>query len=666
MPESNPTSPANAASAANTASSMRWFGRLQLLRLLGRSERTMAWRVADSRSNDELMLVLPRAQVTDAKALQRWQQAAQQAARLNHPQLARPVELGVHDGWPFATYSLSERATLLERLTPKGLPGTEAATLVSQMLSGLAYAHESGVAHHDVQAHLMLVTDNGQLCVAGAAVAVEMVGREGGATENRGDSPAKIGGASADKGLNSSQADRSGLGPGALRWQRQAAQRDVLSVGVLMHGLLAGEAALGEMDVGKVIKRLPPLGNEVVRLPWSMAYPVGEPLRAIVNRATDRQDTRRYLSARTLQRALEGWQQSDAEAGGGPLALLLDRLQINGALPSSPGAAARVARLASMDRSRTDELAEVVLEDLALAFEMLRNVNSAQVRGAQMSGAGPVLTVRRAIAMLGLEGVRRSAQALRQWPGPLGDTGAAELERLMTRCKRAGRLAMALRPAGYDGEVVYLITLLQNLGRLVVHYHFPEEAQQMRRLMQPVPAQAKSEGKADSQSVSQAERASQEANERERDEPGMAEDAAAYAVLGADPLSLGLAVARHWGLDESVLTMVRPLPLATTVHAPDGDDDILRTVASCANEAIDALGLPAPRVPTALQRVVHRYGRVLGFGARELQAALQDKSSQDKGQQDKSSQDNAPQPMPAPTTAASTVQSRAPNPVAMD
>jgi eukaryotic-like serine/threonine-protein kinase len=28
--------------------------------------------------------------------------------------------------------------------------------------------------------------------------------------------------------------------------------------------------------------------------------------------------------------------------------------------------------------------------------------------------------------------------------------------------------------------VVYLITLLQNLGRLVVHYHFPDEAQQIR------------------------------------------------------------------------------------------------------------------------------------------------------------------------------------------
>jgi HD-like signal output (HDOD) protein len=561
---------------------MRWFAHMQLLRLLGRSERTMAWRVADARHQEERLLVLPREPMADDRALVRWQAAAQQVARLSHPQLAAPVDIGVHENWPYIVYALKDQATLLERLTPKGLPGTEATALVVQMLNGLAFAHESGAVHHDVQAYLMLVSDSGKLCVAGAAVASE----------------------SALRGADGLGPDPAAADLGALRVQRQGAQRDVLSVGVLMHGLLAGEAALGELDTGRVIKRIAPLGNEGVRLPWSMAYPVGEALRAIVNRSTDRQDTRRYRSARPLLRALEGWLQSDAQAGGGPLALLLDRLSANGALPSSPGAAARAARLALMDRSRTNELAEVVLEDLALAFELLRGVNTAQVRGAQLSGAGPVLTVRRAIAMLGLDGVRRSALVLREWPGPLNETAAAELERLVQRCKRAGRLAVSLRPAGYDGEVIYLIALMQNLGRLVLQYHFPEEAQQIRRLMLPVPP----------------------TREGETEEPGMPEDAASYAVLGADPMALGLAVARHWGLDESVLTMVRPLPFMTPVRQPDTDDELLRTVASCGNEAIDALALPPARVQTALQRVVQRYGRILGFTARDLQAALTDKT----------------------------------------
>ncbi|MDP1935896.1 MAG: HDOD domain-containing protein [Hylemonella sp.] len=560
-------------SAAARAPAVRWFGRLQLLRLLGKSERTMAWRVADPRSGQELMLVMPRVQPVDAAAMERWQQAVRQASRLDHPHLAAVVESGVQDGWPFVAYDPRDAATLAERLPARGVPAQEAAEWTAQMLQGLAYAHEAGLAHHDVQPYMMFVSDGGQLRVAGLSVAAEM-------------------------------AHLAGDVAGSLRVQRAAAERDVLAIGVLLHRLLTGQPTLEEPDIGRAIARLPPLGREIARLPWSTAQPVPEPLRAIANRTTDRQERQRYRGARTLLRALEGWLQSESSAGGGPLALLSDRLRGAGVLPASPGGAERAARLAMMERGHTTDLADVVLDDLALSFELLRLVNSAQVRGAQISGSGPVLTVRRAIAMMGLEGVRRAALGLRAWPGPLNETGAADLERLIDRCKRAGRVAVALRPAGYDAEVIYLIALMQNLGRLVVHYHFADEAAQIRRLMQPAPPP----------------------RPEEPEEPGMTEEGAAFAVLGVDIEGIGAAVARHWGLDDSVLTMVRRQPLATAPRTADGDDDLLRAAASCANEAVDALAQPAPRVAAALARVVARYGRLLNFGPRELQEALQAKA----------------------------------------
>jgi non-specific serine/threonine protein kinase len=143
---------------------------------------------------------------------------------------------------------------------------------------------------------------------------------------------------------------------------------------------------------------------------------------------------------------------------------------------------------------------------------------------------------------------------------------------------------------------------MQSLGRLVVHYHFAEEAQQIRRLMQPAPPLSAGE----------------------REQPGMTEEAASFAVIGADVEAIGAAVARWWGLDESVLAMIRRLPLSTPVRAIEGDDGVLRAVASCANEAVDALALSGPRQTAALQRVVQRYGRLLDIGLRELRAALQD------------------------------------------
>jgi non-specific serine/threonine protein kinase len=556
---------------------VRWFGRLQLLRLMGKSELTMAWRVADPRSSQELMLVLPRVQPANPQALDHWQQAVRKASRLNHPQLAAIVDIGVQDGWPFVTYDPMDSATLAERASKQGLPSAEAAELAVQTLSGLAFAHEAGVAHHDLQPYMVLLSDSGQLRVAGMAVAAE-------------------------RALQQSLDGGSATDSVTLRVQREAAERDVLSVGVLLHGLLAGGNVIEEGDIGRVIQRLPPLGREVVRLPFATAHPIAEPLRAIVNRSTDRQERQRYRNARTLLRALEGWLQTDASTESGALALLADKLRVAGALPSSPGASASAARLARMDRGRTNDLAEVVLQDLALSFEMLRLVNTAQARAAQLSGSGPVLAVRRAIAMLGLDGVRRAALALRPWPGPLNEAGAQELSGLIEQCKRAARLALALRPAGYDGEVVYLITLLQNLGRLVVQYHFAEDALQIRRLMQPGPPP----------------------REGEPEDPGLSEEGACFAVLGADVEAIGAAVARHWGLDDSVLAMVRRIPPSAPVHAVDSDGELLRMVASCANDAIDLMRLSQPRQLGALQKLVQRYGRLLHFNLRDIQGMLQE------------------------------------------
>src|SRR4030095_10151393 len=208
-----------------------------------------------------------------------------------------------------------------------------------------------------------------------------------------------------------------------LQAQRRDAERDVLAFGLVMHYALAGQQALEHTDTATAMSLMPPQGREVVRLPWTTARPLPEALRVIANRATDRQERHRYHSARTLRRGREVWIQAEEAADGGPLALLADRLRSNGALPSLPGAARRAARLAMMERERTNELAEIVLQDPALTFELLRAVNTAEVRGAMIAGSGPVLTMRRAIAMVGLDGVRRAALALRDWPGPLGGGG---------------------------------------------------------------------------------------------------------------------------------------------------------------------------------------------------------------------------------------------------
>jgi HD-like signal output (HDOD) protein len=562
-----------------TPNPTRVLGRFELRQLLGKSDRTMVWLVHDPRSAQDLMLTLPRVQPPTPAAAEHWLADARHAARLNHPNLAHVVEVGVQEHWPYVAVDRAIGVTLGERLAaqPK-LSAEDAVDWIAQALEGVAFAHEAGLAHGDLQLHQVVVSEQGTVRVMALGAGLPAAAQAEHAN---------------DRAMP--------LDPHRLRQSREAAVRDVLTMGLLLYRLLAGAPALDEPDTGRVVDRLPPLGREFVRLPWSTPQPVPEALRAIANRATTHQERQRYHNARTLVAALHGWRETAAQESGA-LALLIDRLRTVGHLPAAPGVGARVARLAVAEGQRTDEMAANILQDMGLSFELLRTVNSAQVQGTQVSGNGPVLTLRRAIALVGLKGVRQAAASLRPWPGPLVEPHATTMQRLMDRVRLAGHAAQALRPAGYDPEVIYLVATLQNLGRLMVQYHFPEEAAQVRELMKSAPP----------------------AEPGEPELPGMSEEAAAFAVLGVDIESLGAAVAKHWGLHDEVLYMIRRLPLNKPVRVADTDTDMLRVAASVANEAVDAVTeQPPQRVGAALQQVVQRYGRALSITMKDLTDGLQ-------------------------------------------
>ena len=565
---------------------IRLFGRFELRQLLGKSAAAMVWRAFDPNHGSEVMITLPRLQPAGAAALELWVRDVTQAARIDHPNLAPVLEIGVQDHWPFVTTGREQCVTLGEWIAahPNTAPA-DAAAWVSDALRGMAFAHDAGVAHHDLQLHSLLINERGGVSVMALC-------------------------AGGDNSRTADAAGRAGLhqramaqDPIDLHAQRAAAERDVMACGLLLHHLIAGKPPLEQPDTALAMARMTPLGRELLRLPWTTPRSIPEALRAISNRCTSTQERLRYRSARTLLGALVGWRESQAQDGGGPLALLLDRLRSVGHLPALPGFAALVTRLTSGEGQRTDEIAVLVLDDLALSLELLRTLNLAQVQGTQEAGASPVLTLRRIISLIGVNGVRHAANTLREWPGPLSEVHSQALKITLDRVRLAGHIAQALRPAGYDPEVVYLITVLQNLGRLMLRYHFADEAQQIHQLMQPSPG-------------------TRVAGSPEQ--PGLGEEAAAFAVLGVGIESLGSTVARHWGLSDDVLHMARRLPTDAPVRKPDSDGDALRITASAANEVVDAFSLmPTTRVPAALNQVTQRYARALNIDTRDLTNAFQ-------------------------------------------
>lgn len=563
--------------SSNAQDSGRPFGRFRLLQLLGRSEHSMAWLAFDPRAAHNVMLSMPRVQPGDAQSLIDWQEGVKAASRLSHPHLAHVIEMGVESHWPYVMVDRALGLTLDEWLSANPAPSPlESVGWLCQALEGLAFAHEAGVAHGHVEAYMLLVSEQGVLRWMGLGVGSET------AQEIVVDA-------------------RNQMDPRTLQAQRAKATRDVLSIGVLLHRLLAGQMPLGQTEISSTLQRLPPHGSDQIRLTRNTPQPVSEALRAIANRATSGQDRQRYLNARTFLRALEGWRESETHGRGGPLLVLMDRLSSVGHLPYRTPVARSTAQWGRWESLRSDEIAEQVLQDMSLTLEMLRQVNSAQVQGSQGAGSAPVITVRRAVALMGINGVRRSTLGLREWPGPLSESAAANLLAEMDRVRLAGVVAQLLAPAGYDPEVVYTVSLLQNLGRLLAHYHFADEAEQIRHLMQPVPPTVPGSPA----------------------QPGLPEATASFGVLGVDIETLGAMVAKHWGLGDDVQHMMHRSPPGRPVRAPDTDVDWLRIVASAANEMVDSVTLlPADHRNAALAGVAQRYARVLSVDVKTLQDAL--------------------------------------------
>lgn len=561
------------AAGGASAPMARKLGRYELQTLLGKSARCMLWLARDPAGGGEpLWLTLPRQQPADEAAHARWLHRARLAARIEHPKLLAVLAVGDQERWPLVASPAPGGGTLEQRLADAAAEPPSLAQAVGwlcELLQGLAMVHDAGLAHGDIGAHCIALDPDGRVRLAGLGGCLPRLDAAGDAAQH-----------------NARAVDT-----GALRSQRGAAERDLLACGLLLHRLVAGRHALDEPDADRAIDRLEE--REIVRLGFATPQPVPDALRAIVNRATEREPRRRFLSARSLQRALQGWLDAQAAGGEGALALLLDRLASVGHLPALPGLLARVGKVAGMEQQGLADMAEILLQDPALVFELLRHVHAAQFASA---GERRVATVRRAVQLIGLQGLRRAATALRPWPGALAEPHCGAFAAAVREARLAAHMARILCPADMDGEAAYLVALLQQLGWLLARYHFADEAGQIARLVHP-----------DAEGV-----------------PGMDETAAACAVLGVDLDSLGQAVARHWGLGETLQQAMRRHPLDAAVRPPEAREDMLRLLASAAGEAVAAAALPQPRPRGSAKpvspfaRVTQRYQRALHLGSTEL------------------------------------------------
>src|SRR6202165_1699687 len=124
----------------------------KVLSLLGEGGMGEVYRARDTKlGRDVAIKVLPAAFSADAERLRRFEQEAQAAGALNHPNILVIFHIGTHEGAPYIVSELLEGEELRDRLNQGQLPLRKVIDYAQQIVSGLAAAHEKGIVHRDLK-----------------------------------------------------------------------------------------------------------------------------------------------------------------------------------------------------------------------------------------------------------------------------------------------------------------------------------------------------------------------------------------------------------------------------------------------------------------------------------------------------------------------------------
>src|SRR5438309_6057974 len=140
------------------------IGQYRVISKIGEGGMGEVYRARDPKlGRDVAIKVLPASLSENEDRLRRFEQEAQAAGALNHPNILVIYHIGTHEGAPYIVSELLEGETLRERMAGAAVPQRKAIDYALQIAHGLPAAHEKGILHRDIKPDNVFVTNDGRI-----------------------------------------------------------------------------------------------------------------------------------------------------------------------------------------------------------------------------------------------------------------------------------------------------------------------------------------------------------------------------------------------------------------------------------------------------------------------------------------------------------------------
>lgn len=547
------------------------IGRFEVRGELGRGAQSTVYLGFDAQLQREVAIKTVHFSQPDPAQNQVLLDEARTVGKLRHANIVPIFEAGEDGGDLYLVFEYVPGKNLAEFLRDSGaLSAVKAVGILRPILDAVAQAHAQGIIHRDLKPSNILLDENGTPRVMDFGIATRLGSVSEAADEYSG-TPAY-------------------MAPEYVEKRESSERSDVFAAGLILFEMLAGRRAVEGSNIFQVMHRI---ANEDVKLPASAA--VDERLSGILYKALARDPSVRYQSATQFAEALDNYldpEEDAAQNGGGKQAtldFLLRRMRHKSDFPALSESVSAINKIANSETESINKLSNSILKDFALTNKILRLVNSAYFRPA---GGGSISTVSRAVIVLGFEAVRNIAITVLLFEHLQNKSNANQLKEDFLRANLAGILAKDISAVAQmrDLEQTFICALFHSLGRLLSQYYFPEESDEIRRIMA---------------------------------QKNCSEDNAALQVLGISFEEMGIAIARQWGFPPLIVGSMRKLA-SGPVKKPVTQEERLRVLSGYSNELCDVIAQATPEArDREMKKAMTRFAGAVSLDQKELQQTVQ-------------------------------------------